>query len=383
MATIRKRALPSGKVVYQCDYRDQNGKRRAKQFDRKKDADAFLVTARAEVRDGSYIHDAESITIKKAADLWLEECDARQAAGRQMERSTLTGYKIHVNKHICAEETGIGALKLSRITRLDVIRFRDRLLAGGLSEPTTRKVLTSLKQLLDHAQTLQYISSNPVDGVKILRTSRVASKITIPSKEGVRAMIAAASEDFRAHLIVAALCGLRAGESRGLRWEDVDFTKGYVHVQQRADRFGEIGEPKSAAGVRSVPMGPMVANALKRWKLRCPKGEMGLVFPNSKGLLLHYSNMWERDFQPLFDALDAKHEENPIANPKVARFRWHDFRHFAISLWIEQGFPPKAIMEFAGHANINLTFARYGHLFPSPDHHTGMAEVEKRVFGGA
>lgn len=252
MATIRKRTLPSGKGVYQCDYKDQHGKRRAKQFDRKKDADAFLVTARADVRDGTYIHDSESITVRKAADLWIEECEARKAAGRQMERSTLTGYKIHVNKHICADETGVGALKLSRIARIDVIRFRDRLLAGGVSEATARKILTSLKQLLDHAQTLQFISSNPVVGVKILRTSRVSDKIIIPSKEDVRKLIEAAPDNFRAHLIVAALCGLRASESRGLRWEDVDFAKGYIHVKQRADRFGEIGEPKSAAGLRSV-----------------------------------------------------------------------------------------------------------------------------------
>jgi len=112
----------------------------------------------------------------------------------------------------------------------------------------------------------------------------------------------------------------------------------------------------------------MVANTLKQWKLRCPPVDLGLVFSNSRGKILHYSNMWARDFQPLLLELDLK-------------LRWHDLRHFAVSLWIEQGFPPKAIMEFAGHATINMTFGRYGHLFPSPDHHAGMAEVERRLLG--
>ena len=61
--------------------------------------------------------------------------------------------------------------------------------------------------------------------------------------------------------------------------------------------------------------------------------------------------------------------------------RWHDLRHFAVSLWIEQNFSPKAIMEFAGHSSIQLTFNLYGHLLPSPDHQQGMAEVEARFLG--
>ena len=63
------------------------------------------------------------------------------------------------------------------------------------------------------------------------------------------------------------------------------------------------------------------------------------------------------------------------------QMRWHDLRHFAVSLWIEQGFPPRAIMEFAGHSSIQLTFDLYGHLLPSPDHQQGMAEIEAKLLG--
>jgi hypothetical protein len=28
---------------------------------------------------------------------------------------------------------------------------------------------------------------------------------------------------------------------------------------------------------------PLVVNALREWKLACPKGELGLVFPNGAG----------------------------------------------------------------------------------------------------
>jgi integrase len=61
--------------------------------------------------------------------------------------------------------------------------------------------------------------------------------------------------------------------------------------------------------------------------------------------------------------------------------RWHDLRHFAVSLWIEQCFSIKEIMTFAGHSSIRMTMERYGHLFPSPDHQKAMAQVEARLLG--
>jgi integrase len=61
--------------------------------------------------------------------------------------------------------------------------------------------------------------------------------------------------------------------------------------------------------------------------------------------------------------------------------RGHDMRHFAVSLWIEQGFSIKEVMTFAGHASVQMTMARYGYLFPTPDHQKAMAQVEGRLFG--
>ena len=45
------------------------------------------------------------------------------------------------------------------------------------------------------------------------------------------------------------------------------------------------------------------------------------------------------------------------------------------------GFSLKEVMTFAGHASVQMTMERYGHLFPSPDHQKAMALVEQRFFG--
>jgi len=52
---------------------------------------------------------------------------------------------------------------------------------------------------------------------------------------------------WRPLLLTLIFTGLRASELRGLRWIDIDLKRGEIHVRQRADRYNEIGPPKSEA----------------------------------------------------------------------------------------------------------------------------------------
>jgi integrase len=368
MATIRKRNLPSGLIRWQVNFTDANCARRAKLFERKKEADAYLVVARAQVRAGTFVSDSESLTVGAAADAWLAQCRLRRDTGRRMERATCRDYEDKVRLHLKDPEAGIAEMKLSRLTRKAVNDFRDRLLASGRSEHMTRRILSVLKLLLNHAIDNGQLHVNPAQGVRVIRASRIQYKVPVPSKETVRNLIDAADEAFKPMLIVSALCGLRASELRGLRWSDVDQDNGFIRVRQRADAYQAIGEPKSAAGLRDVPAGPLVLNALRRWRLRCPHGSFDLVFPNRKGGVQMHANILKRRFKPL-------------CKQGGVTMRWHDLRHFAVSLWIEQGFSIKEVMTFAGHSSVQMTMERYGHLFPTPDHQKAMALVEQRVLG--
>jgi integrase len=368
LATIKKRSLPSGLIRWQVNFTDANAVRRAKLFERKKDADAYLVVARAQVRAGTFVSDSDALTVGAAADAWLDQCRLRRDTGRRMERATCRDYEDKVRLHIKHPETGIPHLKLSRLTRKAINEFRDRMLAAGRSDHLTRRTLSVLKLLLNHAIDNGHLHINPAQGVRVIRTSRIQHKVPVPSKETVRKLIDAADEDFKPMLIVSALCGLRASELRGLRWIDVDYENGFIHVRQRADFYQTIGEPKSAAGLRDVPAGPMVLNALRRWRLRCTKGDLDLVFPNRIGGIQMHANILKRRFKPLCAKVGAA-------------LRWHDMRHFAVSLWIEQGFSIKEVMTFAGHSSVQMTMERYGHLFPTPDHQRAMAQVEAKLFG--
>jgi integrase len=367
MATIRKRTLPSGLVRWQVDFTDQAGKRRSKLFPRRKDADVYLVKVRSLVANNTFLADSESITVADAAKAWLDHCEVRCKTGRRMERSTLRGYSDYVRLHITDPEVGIGDKLIVQLTRRHVNELRDRLLLNGRSEHLTRRALSVLKLLLDHAIDNGQLFTNAAQGVRVIKSSRIDYKAPVPSKETIRALIETADDDFKPHLIVSALTGLRASELRGLRWQDVDFEKGFIYVRQRADAYNQMGEPKSRAGYRDIPAGPMALNALRRWRLRCPKSDLGLVFPASRGGVLQHTNT-QSQFRKLQEQVGVK-------------LRWHDLRHFAVSLWIEQGFSIKEVMTFAGHTSIQMTMERYGHLFPSPDHQNAMAEVEAKLLG--
>ena len=118
-------------------------------------------------------------------------------------------------------------------------------------------------------------------------------------------------------------------------------------------------------------MSPTVLNTLKEWRLVCPKGELGLVFPNTVGNVQPLSNVSHRLWRPLQRQTGLTDE---TGEPP---FNFHALRHFAASLWIELGFSPKRLQALLGHSSINMTFDRYGHLFPSTeDDHERFARGE-------
>jgi integrase len=100
---------------------------------------------------------------------------------------------------------------------------------------------------------------------------------------------------------------------------------------------------------------------LRIWRLQCPHGELGLVFPNSRGGVFNYRNLIRRGFEPI--QLSAR----VVARQGDAKYGLHSMRHSCASLWIESGFNPKKIQALMGHSSIQMTYDTYGHLFVDAD----------------
>jgi integrase len=300
MATVRKRSWKSGgeiKTAWIADYFDQGGKRHLKTFATKKAATGWLDTTRHEVKQGMHTPESTSITVAEAAALWI-----RRGELEKLERSTLNKHRNHVDLHIVPF---LGATKLARLTAPAVEQFNDDLL-GRLSLAMAKKVLGSLKGILAESVRRGMVAQNSASTVRIRARGRDDRKLAVgrdyPTKAEISAILAAAAGRWRPLLLTAVFTGMRSSELRGLPWDAVDFEGETIHVRQRADEWGTIGSPKSEAGHRTIPMAPPVLNALREWKLACPRvgasestpGRLWLVFPNAAGKPQRHSNIINR-----------------------------------------------------------------------------------------
>jgi len=364
MPSIRKRSwvTPAGeeKTAWLVDYRDSAGKRRAKQFARKRDAEAWSTQAAWEVSKGVHTADSQSITVAQAADLWIQAAEAKDR-----ERSTIKQYKEWAELHI---KPLIGSKRLSQLSMPAVETFKDVLLQTR-SPAMAGKVVRGLSSIITEAQRRGLVAQNVAKGVKVIRSRRDRGKVTIPSREDVRALLAIAAADEKLPalypmLLTVALAGLRSSELRGLRKDNVDLKRGEIHVTQRADQWGVIGSPKSEAGSRTIPIPPVLVAELRKWMLRAPRSELGLLFPNSDGGVRLHSNLLNREYWPaqvkaglVRPAPTAGDEER-----SRARYDFHALRHYAASAWIKQRVDLKRLTTWLGHSSVQITLDTYGHL---------------------
>jgi integrase len=129
--------------------------------------------------------------------------------------------------------------------------------------------------------------------------------------------------------------------------------------------------------LRVIPLPPFLVNTLQEWKLACPKGERDLAFPNTRGGLDHQSSVTMRAFHP------AQVRAGLVTEGRAKYGGLHSLRHFYASWCINRKadggleLPLKVVQARLGHASIQMTADRYGHLFPSTDDGAELAAAEK------
>jgi integrase len=382
--SVRKRSWVTvageSREVWAVAYTDQAGVRRLKHFARRRDADVYESEVKTQVRAGTHTASSVSPTITEAAADWIKSVELE---GR--EATTVTQYRQHAH-HIIDR---IGSAKLANLTTPALNKFRDELLAT-MSRAMARKVMSSLKSLLKDAQRRGSVAQNAALAVKRIDADKRGEDqlrigVHIPALEEIKALLTTAGPHAKPLLMVATFTGLRSSELRGLRWSDVDLKNSELHVRQRADRYGVIGKPKSKAGYRTVPFGPLVLKALQEWKLAGPKGRFGLVFPTPSGDGVALHNNVVRAFTTAARAAGLTD-----ANGKAKYTGLHSLRHFFASWLINpperggQGLAPKVVQQLLGHSSILMTMDTYGHLFPpDKDAHKKLADAERAVLVNA
>ena len=204
----------------------------------------------------------------------------------------------------------------------------------------------------------------------------------IPTPTEMKAIIAAAtSQRWRTLLLVTALTGMRASEVRGLRWCDVDLKANELHIRQRIDRWGKVGNPKSDTSSRTIPLPGPAVQALREWQMASGNRE-GPVFTSRHGKTLTLANI-------AIGALQAAGVAAGVVTPegKAKYTGLHSLRHFYASWCINRtedggcGLPAKLVQERLGHSSITITLDVYGHLFPRGDDGGALNRAAEALLG--
>jgi len=234
--------------------------------------------------------------------------------------------------------------------------------AKELSPKTVLNAMVVLKEMFKHAVQWGYLDANPAQYAERPRAEDQEMQILTPPE--IRRLLDAAHEPVRTLLLCAVLTGMRRGELLGLRWEDIDL-EGHRIFVRRALWRGKFVTPKSRRSRRTIDLAPTLRAALAKIPSRF---QGGLVFCSPNGEPINPDTFAQRDWA------------RALRRAELRRIRFHDLRHTYASLLIAQGAHPKYIQAQLGHASIQTTLDRYGHLMP--DAHAAEArKLDRLVFG--
>lgn len=189
--------------------------------------------------------------------------------------------EVHIKPHL-------GDYFLDAIEPSDVIAWRD---AQQGAPATVNSRLRLLKQLLGDA-CHELGLANPAARIAGVRSPLETEEDYIPDAREAAALLAwlRSSKWRRWYPLVEllALTGLRFGEATALRWSDVDFEGGWIHVR-RAQWKGRVDHPKTAKARRSVPLLPELAETLSAHQANTKRVGKAYVFLGRTENLLHNS----------------------------------------------------------------------------------------------
>lgn len=310
----------------------------------------------AEKRLTEILNDINSGTYKELketgfgdfSNLWLATY-----AKAKVKASTLRSYQDIIEKHLipCFENC-----KLTALTTDSIQRYVTRKLEEGQKPKTVNNHLVPLKEMLKHAVVWGYLKENPANYVEKPRVEKEEMDFLTP--EEIQAFLNQVTPKYYPLFLAAILTGLRRGELLALQWGDVDFRNNTINVRRSLYK-GRFVTPKSRNSTRKVIMTPTLASVLKRHKLESKPNELELIFANEAEKPIDPDCLVRRQFLPA------------LRRAGLRKVRFHDLRHSFATLLISQGENVKFVQSQLGHASIQTTLDRYGHLLPESHKEAG------------
>lgn len=234
-----------------------------------------------------------------------------------------------------------GRMTLDAIGFRDFERYKATRVAAGLHAKTINDECALVVGALRLAVKYKLIAAAPV----FERLRQPPSAFDFLEFDEADRLVAIPDEPWRTMILVALRTGLRRGELRALRWQDVDLVKRQLTVRQAADDKGAITPPKNGRP-RTIPLSPAAVAALRRHKhLRGP-----FVFCADDGA-------------PFTQRQLERPIERACRRAGLRSVGWHTLRHTFASHLVMTGSSLKHVQELGGWQTLAMVM-RYAHLAP-------------------
>ena len=310
-------------------------------------ARAWRVDASGAVRRGE-LQATTRQTIEQAGRELVDGMKARtirKRDGAPYKPSVIRGYEAVLEKHVYER---LGACRLAEIRRGDLQDLIEALQGEGLDPSTIRNVLMPVRTIYRRALKRGHVAVNPTLGLELPAVEGKRERVASP-EEATR-LLAALPEDDQPLWATAFYAGLRMGELRALKWENVELAADIIRVEYGWDRVEGLIAPKSKKGTRTVPIAGLLRGYLSEHRRRrFALGQRGgFVFGETATEPFDYDRTYDRALRVWKKA-------------KLAPITLHECRHTYVTLMHEAGFSLEEIGDYVGHNSAYMT-DRYRHL---------------------
>ncbi len=345
-------------------YSKQDEKKLRRTFPTQAAAKAWRSDSSSAVRK-KLLRAPKPTTIEQAGKAWLEGAPKGlilTRSGDPYKPAAVRAYEAGLRLRVSPQ---LGSERLSDLTRVDLQVFVNGLLADGLNPSTIVVTLLPLRAIYKQAMEVGDVAINPTTGLKMPAVRGGRDRIAAPEEcAGLLAALAGADRPLWATAMYA---GLRRGELAALRVEDVDLAGGLIHVRRGWDYV--VGEIATKSGKdRRVPIAVALRDYLDEHLLQLAWRDRpdGLVFGAAARTPFTGTPTTDRAKRAWKAANDRrmKEAEDPEQAELLTPITLHECRHTFASLMIAAGVNAKALSTYMGHANISITYDRYGHLMP-------------------
>jgi integrase len=296
-------------------------------------------------------------TIADEARAWVERADRgeiRTRGGKPYKPAVLRLYRRDVETCIVPE---LGGLRVSQLRRRDVQALVDALVGRGLSGSRIRGIVNALRAVLRRPLHDDELAVNPTDRLNLPADSKPRERAASPAEASD--LLAALPVEQRALWAVAFYAGLRRGELRALRWSAIDDAVTEIRVEHGWDEVeGEI-EPKSAKGVRRVPVAGALRLILLEHRARTGRRGADLVF--GRTATEPFTPTHVRDCALKAWAVAAVGTFLRGESAELVPIGLHECRHTFVSLMHAAGRSLEEIGDYVGHSSAYMT-DQYRHL---------------------